>query len=279
MFKTRVISGVVLVIIIALMNFIGGPFMGCMLFLISSQGLFEFYRAVGVYNDKAGKEHTLLEYIGYGGTAVYYITALLSQRDSLLKLILILCIVLVAMLAVYVFTFPRYEGDLVMKAFFGFMYVPVMMSFIFLTRTMECGAYLVWFIYVSSWICDTCAYLVGMRFGKRKLASMLSPKKSVEGAMGGLVGSAVVAIIFAGLFMQHYDIGGTGILLGFVIIGIVGAIASQVGDLAASAFKRNHNVKDYGVIIPGHGGVLDRFDSVIFTAPMIYFLAAVLLGF
>ncbi len=279
MFKTRVISGVVLVIIIALMNFIGGPFMGCMLFLISSQGLFEFYRAVGVYNDKAGKEHTLLEYIGYGGTAVYYITALLSQRDSLLKLILILCIVLVAMLAVYVFTFPRYEGDLVMKAFFGFMYVPVMMSFIFLTRTMECGAYLVWFIYVSSWICDTCAYLVGMRFGKRRLASTLSPKKSVEGAIGGLVGSAVVAIIFAGLFMQHYDIGGAGILFGFVIIGIVCAIASQVGDLAASAFKRNHNVKDYGVIIPGHGGVLDRFDSVIFTAPMIYFLAAVLLGF
>jgi phosphatidate cytidylyltransferase len=273
MFKTRVISGAVCITLIAAMNFTGGPFMAVILYLLSVQGLFEFYRATGVYDESGSGKHSLIENIGYAGAAVYYAAAMLFRNNSVVTLMLILCVVLVAMLAAYVFTFPRYSGDLIMKAFFGFMYVPVMMCFIFLTRSMPGGAYLVWLIYISSWISDTCAYLVGSKFGNTRLAPELSPAKSVEGAVGGIAGSALVAVIFSIFFMSRYGIGNILGPLYFMLIGIVGSIASQVGDLAASAFKRNHGVKDYGVIIPGHGGILDRFDSVIFTAPMIYFLA------
>ncbi len=277
MLKTRVISGIFLIALIAAMNLTGGPVMCCILFLIALQGLFEFYRAVGVYKAEEGK-HSILECLGYAGTAVYYLAAVMINEQRLLYLMLIICIVLVAMLAAYVFGFPKFEGVLVMKAFFGFMYVPVMLCFIFLTRSMQRGEYLVWLIYIVSWICDTFAYLTGTMFGKRKLAPLLSPHKSVEGAIGGIVGTVIISVLFSFLFLRVYDLKTTGNIMVFVLLGVVGGFVSQVGDLAASAFKRNHDVKDYGKIIPGHGGVLDRFDSVIFTAPMIYFLAALFFG-
>lgn len=277
MLKTRVISGIFLIALIAAMNLAGGPIMCCILLLIALQGLFEFYRAVGVYNAE-DKKHNVLECIGYFGTVVYYLTAMIIRDNILLDLMLIICIVPVAMLAAYVFTFPKYEGTVVMKAFFGFMYVPVMLCFIFLTRSMMRGEYLVWLIYISSWICDTCAYLTGTLLGKRKLAPVLSPHKSVEGAIGGIAGTVIISVVFSFFFPEAYDLKTAGNTWVFVLLGAVGGFVSQVGDLAASAFKRNHDVKDYGRIIPGHGGVLDRFDSVIFTAPMIYFLAALFFG-
>ena len=250
--------------------------MGVMLLLIAEQGLFEFYRTTGVY--KGSKDdRSILEKIGYTGTAVYFLAEMAIKNNSLLKLFLILCIVFVAMLAAYVLTFPEFDAEMIVKAFFGFMYVPVMLGFIYMTRSMRSGEYMVWMIYISSWICDTCAYLVGVRLGKHRLAPILSPKKSIEGAIGGIVGSALFAILFSYVFKRAYNISeGTGVL-SFVLIGAVGAVVSQIGDLAASAFKRNYDVKDYGTIIPGHGGILDRFDSVIFTAPMIYFLATLFL--
>ena len=101
------------------------------------------------------------------------------------------------------------------------------------------------------------------------MAPVLSPKKSVEGGVGGVVGAALIGAVYAAAV--HSDIAM------YAVIGAVGALISMIGDLAASAIKRNREIKDYGTLIPGHGGILDRFDSVIFTAPCIYFLAAVLL--
>ncbi|MCR5419982.1 MAG: phosphatidate cytidylyltransferase [Lachnospiraceae bacterium] len=277
MFKTRFISGAVLVVIIALMNVIGGIFMGVCLFLIAVQGLFEFYRAVGVYKGE-GTKHTELEWMGYIGTVIYYLAAIITRNDVLIKLFLIICIVLLMMLGIFVFKFPKYSGEEVMKAFFGFMYVSVMIGFIYLTRCMNNGAYIVWLIYISSWICDTCAYLFGTKFGKKKLCPMLSPNKSVEGAIGGVVGSAFLAVVFSVFYMRQFGMRSMMDPYGFMIICSIASMASQLGDIAASAFKRNNNIKDYGVIIPGHGGILDRFDSVIFTAPMIYFLAVLIIG-
>ncbi len=278
MFKTRVVSGAVLVVLIALMNLIGGPFMGILLFLISVQGLYEFYRAIGVFTEDSEEKHNALEVVGYAGTAVYYAYAMMIRSNSLLKLMLIICVVLVVMLVVFVFSFPKYDGKMVMMAFFGFMYVPVMLGFIYLTRMMPCGKYLVWLIYISSWICDTCAYLIGVKFGQNKLAPELSPNKSIEGAVAGIAGSMIFAMLLSFAFIDAYDLWSVGNIFAFMLIGIVGAVVSQIGDLAASAFKRNADTKDYGVIIPGHGGILDRFDSVIFTAPMIFFLVAIIYG-
>ena len=154
-------------------------------------------------------------------------------------------------------------------AFFGVFYVAVMMSYIYRTREITDGQYLVWLIFLSSWGCDTCAYCFGMLLGKHKLAPVLSPKKSVEGAVGGTFGAVLLGVIYAFIFGGKMELEAPVLVCG-AACGIA-AVISQIGDLAASAIKRNHNVKDYGHLIPGHGGILDRFDSMLFTAPAIYF--------
>ena len=108
------------------------------------------------------------------------------------------------------------------------------------------------------------------------MAPKLSPKKSVEGAVGGVVGAALLGVLYA-FAMNRFVPGAEADALQYAILCAVGALISMVGDLAASAIKRNHDIKDYGNLIPGHGGILDRFDSVIFTAPIIYYMAIILL--
>ena len=177
---------------------------------------------------------------------------------------------LMAMMALYVLTFPEYKTEEVTGAFFGVCYVPIMLSFLYQTRVMNDGAYLVWLIFLSSWGCDTFAYCTGMLLGRHKLAPVLSPKKSIEGAVGGVAGAALLGFIYASFFggrMAELD----NPQAACAIACAIAAVISQIGDLAASAIKRNHNIKDYGHLIPGHGGILDRFDSMIFTAPAIYF--------
>ncbi len=129
---------------------------------------------------------------------------------------------------------------------------------------------------MCSWGCDTCAYCVGVLFGKHKMSPKLSPKKSVEGAVGGVAGSMLLTALYGWVFRDAMQAGMQEIILLSAISG-VGALLSMIGDLAASAVKRNYEIKDYGTLIPGHGGILDRFDSVIFTAPVVYFLAAYLM--
>ena len=157
-----------------------------------------------------------------------------------------------------------------MATFFGVVYVAVMLSFILLTRNLENGKFIVWLIFLCSWGCDTCAYCVGMLIGKHKMAPVLSPKKSIEGAVGGVAGAALLGVIYGAV--TH------GPVIEYAVICGVGALISMVGDLAASAIKRNQGIKDYGKLIPGHGGILDRFDSVIFTSPVIFYLAKIILG-
>ena len=182
----------------------------------------------------------------------------------------LIILVLMLAMAVYVFAYPKFVAGQVMTVFFGVIYVAVMLSFVYQTRCLPDGMVMVWLIFLSSWGCDTCAYCVGMLIGKHKMAPILSPKKSVEGGVGGVVGAALLGAIFAAC-MNHFACADVSPMLCAVICGVGGAI-SQIGDLSASAIKRNHEIKDYGKLIPGHGGILDRFDSVIFTAPIIYYL-------
>ena len=108
------------------------------------------------------------------------------------------------------------------------------------------------------------------------MAPKLSPKKSIEGAVGGVVGAMLLTVLYGWVFREQMNL---TIAYIFILAGIsgVGAFVSMIGDLAASAIKRNYDIKDYGKLIPGHGGILDRFDSVIFTAPMVYYLAKLFL--
>ena len=121
-----------------------------------------------------------------------------------------------------------------------------------------------------AWGGDTCAYFAGRAFGKHKLCPVVSPKKTVEGAIGGVVGAAVLGFLYGTFFKNNMiQVINPGVISGAACA--IAAVISMVGDLAASAIKRNHDIKDYGNLIPGHGGILDRFDSMIFTAPAIYF--------
>lgn len=263
MFKTRLISGILLVIA-ALLTIISGNYvLFVTLLCVSLLGMQELYKAMGVH-----KEQTeFLELAGYLGAILYYVSLLLGfERYGTMAIL----IALILIMFVYVFLYPKYNADQVMATFFGVVYVAVMLSFILLTRNLPDGKFIVWLIFLCSWGCDTCAYCVGMLIGKHKMAPVLSPKKSIEGAVGGVVGAALLGVIYA--VATH------GAMLEYAVICGVGALISMVGDLAASAIKRNQGIKDYGKLIPGHGGILDRFDSVIFTAPVIYYLAKMILG-
>lgn len=271
MFMTRLISSVVLVALALISILTGGYLLSAVLLFLALTAYRELTKACKL--TEKGKL-TPLEVIGYIGITVYYL--LMIFEEDRVYLFLALITILVAFMFVYVFTFPKYRAEQIMSAFFCVAYAPVMLSFIYLVRSLPYGIYTVWMIFISSWICDTCAYLVGMLIGRHKLAPVLSPKKSIEGAVGGIAGSALVGAVYAHFFVEAV-ISEQRITWIFVVISAVGAVISQVGDLAASAIKRNHEIKDYGKLIPGHGGVMDRFDSVIFTAPMIYFLTILLI--
>ena len=272
MFMTRLCSSGVLVVLSLVTILTGGYLLAGVLLFLALTAFRELTKACKLA--KEGGEISALEVIGYLGILAYYLLMVFAADEMILFLCLIT--ILVAFMFLYVFTFPKYHAEQIMCAFFCVAYAPVMLSFIYLVRILPYGIYSVWMIFISSWICDTCAYVFGMLFGKHKLAPVLSPKKSIEGALGGIFGSALVGALYA-YFVVEPAISEQRVTWIFVLISAVGAVISQVGDLAASAIKRNHDIKDYGKLIPGHGGVMDRFDSVIFTAPMIYFLARLLI--
>ena len=264
--KQRVISGAVLVVILAITLYFGGIVTCGLMALVSLVGNMELLRVYGVNKKTPG-------IVCYLATVLYYIAIYLDRMDIIVPMMVVYLLV---MLAVYVLTFPTYSDKQIMAAFMDFFYVSVMLSFVYLIRNMEHGLVLVLLIFVSSWINDTSAYFVGRALGKHKMAPVLSPKKSIEGLIGGIVGAGVFGAVFGILFDKYVDTMNYAPLL-FAVVGAVGALPAVIGDLAASAIKRNNDIKDYGKLIPGHGGILDRFDSIIFTAPIIYYLLVYLL--
>ncbi len=273
MFWTRLLSGVVLVLIALVTISAGGYLLAAVCLCISLIAYSELMKACGIH----GKDRAVnaLEGTGYLGILCYYGIVVFTGSDTA-QLFGIL-FVLIAFMFVYVFTFPRFRAEQVMGSFFCFAYAPAMFAFIYQTRQLTYGIYLVWMIFISSWICDTCAYATGVLIGRHKMTPKLSPKKSIEGAIGGVAGSALAGGLYAH-FLVEKVVAEQEVTWIFVLLSAAGAMISQVGDLAASAIKRNHEIKDYGHLIPGHGGIMDRFDSVIFTAPMIYALAVLLIG-
>ena len=262
MFKTRLISGIILVALALFLIITGGPVLLVSTLFISLIGLFEFYRVFKIHNHSLG-------YVGYVATAIYYGTISYLPHGMKFPVLIALLIVL---LGFYVFRYPKYESREFMASYFGVFYVSVMLSYIYQTRMIpEKGAYLVWLIFLCSWGCDTCAYCVGVLFGKHKMAPVLSPKKSIEGAVGGVVGSGLLTLLYTYIFRVQMGIDTREMII-LSIGACAGAFISMIGDLAASAIKRNNDIKDYGKLIPGHGGILDRFDSVIITAPIIFYL-------
>ena len=175
--------------------------------------------------------------------------------------------IVIFMLFIYSITYIlRCKNNIVDIAitFFSLFYIAVSIDFIVLTINRLNNGYLyVWAIFIVAFFTDTFAYFAGYLFGKHKLIPKVSPKKTIEGSIGGILGSTVGCMVFAYLFNLDMPV--------MIIIGSVGSVIAQFGDLFASSIKRYVGIKDYGTLIPGHGGVLDRFDSVILVAPFVYY--------
>lgn len=206
----------------------------------------------------------------YEGPVAYDPTNLLYA----LALVFLFCLFLVAIL-----NYGKEDGRIpfaaITAALFGGLAFPLMLSCLLRLRLMEHGELLVFLPLAISFGSDTFAFFGGLLFGKHKLTPV-SPKKTKEGAVGGLIGGVIgmMLVKWTGLLLLDLSLFGWGQV---VFMGLAGSAVSQIGDLSFSVIKREFGVKDYGKLLPGHGGILDRFDSVTFVAPFVWMLMLIVM--
>ena len=241
LFITRLISGVIVLAIAVAAMLLGGNILFAFVALISMIGLFELYRASGI--EKKGPAIA-----GYIGALLYEMLLWAAVPEGELMAAAVGTLLI---MAVYVFAFPKYKVNEIFCAVAGLAYVVVLMSFIYKVRMLNDGLYIIPLIFICAWGNDTCAYCVGMLIGKHKMFPRLSPKKSVEGFIGGIAGAVLLGLIYGRIFGAHL-ISLSVPMRDCAIIAGVGALIAVVGDLAASAIKRDTGIKDYGRLIPGH---------------------------
>jgi len=252
--KTRVLSAFIMLPLMAVIYF-GGYWLVAMCFAIGILGVREFFKGFGTMGIKPSFPIAVISAIG-----LYAIFLLGGQTEWYL------CWIFLTVLASLLFLFNIENRQLedAMATITGIFYIVYFSFHVVLVETTGDPSILVWLIVLSAFGSDVCAYFTGMSIGRHKLCPKISPKKTIEGAIGGVIGSILVCGIFGFYFAEQY-------FFHCLAIGAIGAVISQCGDLTASIFKRKMDIKDYGNLIPGHGGILDRFDSVLFTAPTIYY--------
>ena len=189
-----------------------------------------------------------------------------SEATKYILLLLIPTLMLLAFSQVIITNMKTNFKDIAYTVF-GILYIVTCISFIALIRGMDKGVTIVWYAIIAAWGTDTFAYLIGKKFGKHKL-SQVSPKKSVEGCIAGTVGAVFTAIIYTLAINNIYNLEISYLYI--IVVTIIISLIGQIGDFAASSIKRYVNVKDYSNLIPGHGGMLDRIDSLMFLAPFAY---------
>lgn len=265
MFWVRLRSSVILLIITIAAILLGGNVMFGVVLAVSLIGTMELFRVMKI-------NRSVLGLIGYAAVIAYDLLLLFGKEEYRFELIIIYLLLL---LFAYVLHFPKFTSEQMTMAFFGLFYVGIMLSYLYRIRMLQDGLLLIWLAFIGSWGSDSCAYCVGILIGRHKAFPKLSPKKTVEGCIGGIAGAALLGLIYGTIFKNSMVELKNPQIACLIICGAA-AVISQLGDLAASAIKRNHDIKDYGKLIPGHGGILDRFDSVIVTAPIVYLLAVLL---
>ncbi len=273
MFVKRLLSGVVLIAVMGIAFAFGGYLLSALLMLISIVGYFELVKALCSETEKRNVNGPDL--IAVISIVLYYMAINFSSDTT--YLIIGIGGFMVAELVWFVVKFPVYSSDRIVRTVFSVIYCPVMLSFIYMIRELEGREFLVWMVLISSWGCDTLAYCAGSLFGKHHPFKALSPKKSTEGCIGGILGSALLGLLF-GLFYVRKFIPDQCVEWKLSLICGLGALIGMVGDLAASGIKRNNSIKDFGHLIPGHGGVMDRFDSMILCGPAAYILTYLLVA-
>lgn len=236
--------------------FLGGIYLKGFIFALSILALGEFYNALKEKNFKPIKS------AGYILLVIYY---LLNNNFEHMMYVLVAAAFILLILPVIDSEYTFIDVSLTLL---GFIYCGILFGFVYLVNAKPAGEFLVWVIFISSWLSDTAAFYSGKFFGKHKLSPRVSPKKTIEGSIGGLIGATVFAGIF-GIIVQKYI--NIMPIYNYFIIGTLCGIFGQFGDLVASSIKRYVGIKDYSDLIPGHGGILDRFDSIIFSATVIFY--------
>lgn len=258
---TRIMTSVIGIPLVIAIIVIGNPLLKYVVMGVSLIAMYEIYQVIK-------SSHKPIVLLGYGAVMVHYLAFDFVVQYYYIYLTMVTMIAL----TILVIQYPKYSILDVALTLFPILYVSLLFSFIILLRDVKDGNFWVWLIAISAWGCDTFAYFTGKTIGKHKLAPQLSPKKTIEGSIGGIIGAGAIGYIYA-LICTHYNTFIARKEIVWVVIAVMlGALISQVGDLAASAIKRYFNQKDYGYILPGHGGILDRFDSFLFVAPAIYII-------
>ena len=234
----------------------------CLAF-IAMLGMQEYFNAVS-------KDSKPVRWLGYVSCIFIALIHIITIYLSISQVVMIMVpIIMLILFSQVIFTNMKTTFKDIAYTFFGMAYVIGCIVFIALLRGLDNGRILIWYAIIAAWGTDTCAYLIGKKFGKHKL-NQISPKKSVEGAIAGTLGATIVAILYTVVMNNIYNLECSYLII--TIATIILSIIGQIGDFAASSIKRYVDVKDYSNLIPGHGGLLDRIDSLIFIAPFAYIL-------
>lgn len=251
--KTRVLSGLIMAPLLAILYF-GGYILFAACFLIGIMAVREFYNGFHAMDIKPNFGIAVV-----AAVALYVID--LFTDDPQWYMLWFFGVVLASLL--YLFNIEHRKLEDAMATITGIVYVVFFSFHVTLVEQTQYGI-LIWLVVLTAFGTDIMAYFSGFLFGKHKLCPKISPKKTIEGSIGGTLGSVILSGLFGYFFAPE-------VLVHCLVIGVLGGIVSQFGDLTASIFKRKMGIKDYGNLIPGHGGILDRFDSVLFTGPMVYY--------
>ncbi|MBQ8974383.1 MAG: phosphatidate cytidylyltransferase [Oscillospiraceae bacterium] len=270
--KQRIIVAVIFVPVLFIAMFFAPPWVFAIITaFISGLSAYELIKAVG-----AGYNKRVYAY-GVLGAVAIQAGVLFRQGDFVLKIVLFL--LMVAMFAEAIAAFKherRITFANIVSVIFAGGIIPCFLSSLLSLRMYESGRLWVLIPFICAFVTDGGAYFVGVFLGKHKATPNISPKKTYEGFAGGLViGTAALALYGAILSLCGMEVN----FLAMVLYGAAGAIVTEIGDLAFSMIKREYGVKDYGTLLPGHGGMLDRFDSMVFAAPVIYLLTQVFPAF
>lgn len=270
----RTITGVITLPVLAIiLIFSNTIIMDIFTAIIACISMYEYFHCF-----KSTNKANPSQYLGYIYCILIAFTHFVDERLLTSIIIAIIPVSLVVLFAELVLSKGKKTVTDIAVTMLGICYIPLMLIYLSLVRDMELdhglnGKILIWFVLIASWGSDIFAYFIGRHFGKHKLTAV-SPNKTVEGAVAGVVGAILLGILFTILCNTIWGVGINYLLIGCImaILSIVG----QIGDLAASSIKRYCDIKDFSELIPGHGGMLDRIDSIIFVLPFAYILFSIL---
>ena len=270
--KTRIISGLIYTALLVAILVVNIPIVDTLVVIIISLiGVHEYIKAFKT----AG--YNPISWIGYLGCfALLSMGGVINNADKILCIRIALPAIIICVFTYAILTNLKFNIMDVMITCFSLILIPFMFSFIKLILMMQHGRLLILYVFFGAFVSDIFAYFIGSKFGKKKLCPGISPKKTVEGSIAGIIG-AVISYIILTIIANMYFGFNLNILL-MTAAGIIIAIVGQFGDLTASAIKRFCKIKDFGSVMPGHGGILDRLDSVMFVAPVVYILFKVYFG-